>query len=97
MKFDRDPPKNAANIRRHGVDFEDARYVFDDPSRLEGLDIEHRDDEERWEVAGRPDLTRQIVLSVIFTPRGSDILRITSARKADPPDVQDYYAQFPGN
>ena len=31
MRFTWDPAKNAANIRRHGIAFQDAARIFDDP------------------------------------------------------------------
>lgn len=95
MRFEWDPAKNVGNKRKHRVAFEIARNVFADPARLEGDITEDEYGEERWEAVGRPDPARDIVLSVIFTPRPSDIVRIISARKADPEDEQSYYAQFP--
>lgn len=89
MRFEWDPAKNQANKRKHRVGFELAQHVFEDPDGQEiinGTDEEYG--EERWVAIGRPDLNRTLVLSVIFTPRHPDILRIISARKADPEDEQ---------
>ena len=95
MRFDWDAAKNAANIRKHDVAFHDSARVFDDPDRLE-LDVTEDDyGEVRWETIGRPDLARHFLLSVIFTERFPDTLRIISARKADPDDIRTYDAQFP--
>lgn len=47
MKFEWDEQKNAANFRNHGVWFEDACYVFSDPSALNKFDLEHSKNEER--------------------------------------------------
>ncbi|MEY4209649.1 MAG: Ribonuclease toxin, BrnT, of type toxin-antitoxin system, partial [Pseudomonadota bacterium] len=40
MKFDWDENKNKANIQKHGVDFQDAVYVFSDPFQLNRPDDE---------------------------------------------------------
>lgn len=95
MRFEWDPAKNAANQQKHRVPFGLAQRVWDDPSHLEGNVTEDEYGEDRWEAIGRPDLSRPIVLSVIFTPREPGILRIISARKADPDDERDYYSLFP--
>lgn len=95
MRFDWDPAKNAENIRKHRVAFQDAARVFNDPNRLEGDVTEDDYGEVRWEAIGRPDLARHILLSVIFTERFPDTLRIISARKADPDDVRAYDDRFP--
>jgi uncharacterized protein len=33
MRYTWDPAKNAANIRKHGISFEDALRIFDDEVR----------------------------------------------------------------
>ena len=48
MNFEWDENKNQANIKKHGVDFRDACYVFADQFALNMPDDEHSDDEERW-------------------------------------------------
>ena len=95
MRFEWDSDKDARNIRKHGVAFADVTPVFDDPNRIEADITEDEYGEERWEAVGRPDPSRALVLSVIFTERPPDVLRIISARKAEPADVRDYYSRFP--
>lgn len=48
MRFDWDVKKDRANIRKHGVSFEDASYVFADPFALSRYDEKHTEDEDRW-------------------------------------------------
>jgi uncharacterized DUF497 family protein len=80
MKFEWDEPKNQANIRKHGVDFRDAVYVFADPFALNLPDADHSVDEERWLLLG-VNLREQTLL-VVHTYRTEEIIRIISARKA---------------
>ncbi|KJV07006.1 BrnT family toxin [Methylocucumis oryzae] len=80
MKFEWDESKNQTNIRKHGVDFRDAVYVFADPFALNLLDDDHSADEERWLLLG-VNLREQTLL-VVHTYRTDEIIRIISARKA---------------
>lgn len=80
MKFEWDENKNQSNIRKHGVDFRQAVYVFADPFALSMPDDEHSDDEERWLLLGK-NLNEQVLL-VVHTFRYENVIRIISARKA---------------
>jgi uncharacterized DUF497 family protein len=88
MKFEWDENKNQANIRKHGVDFRDAAYVFSDPCSLSIPDDEHSEDEDRWVLLGN-NLSGQTLL-VVHTFRRSDVARIISARKATPSERNMY-------
>ncbi len=80
-------PKNRTNLRKHGISFDDAQVVFDDPDRVEVFD--DRDyGEERWAVIGQ---VGRIIAFVIFTERNG-VIRLISARRADADDEGDYYA-----
>ena len=76
MEFDWDPAKNASNFRKHGITFEDAKAVFEDPAKLGWICSDPGDDEERFMVVGR--LGWRIV-SVVYAIRGNT-LRLISAR-----------------
>jgi len=39
--FDWDPKKDAENLRKHGISFENAQYAFADPDRVIAKDITH--------------------------------------------------------
>ena len=87
MNITWDPAKNRENQRKHGISFDDAKAIFQDPDRIEVLD--DRDyGEERWVAIGTMG---EIVALVVYTERNSGI-RLISARKADPDDEADYYA-----
>jgi uncharacterized protein len=53
MKFEWDENKNQLNIRKHGIDFADAAYVFSDPFALNLPDDQHSETEERWILLGK--------------------------------------------
>lgn len=54
---------NQANIRKHGIDFRQAAYVFSDPFALSIPDDEHSENEECWLLLGK-SLSEQILLVV---------------------------------
>ena len=91
MRFEWDPAKRIANLRRHGVDFQTATQIFAGPV------LERRDDrfdyvEVRWIAIGRVSATE---LTVCYTDRGES-RRIISARKANNDEREAFYrALFP--
>jgi uncharacterized DUF497 family protein len=88
MNITWNPAKNRENQRKHGISFDDAKAIFQDPDRIEVLD--DRDyGEERWVAIGTMG---KIVALVVYTERNSGI-RLISARKADPDDTADYNAR----
>ncbi|GMO45400.1 MAG: hypothetical protein Ta2G_00270 [Termitinemataceae bacterium] len=49
IKFIWDDAKSAANLKKHGVDFNDAARAFYDPHRIDFFDKEHSTSTEtRW-------------------------------------------------
>ncbi|NTW78145.1 MAG: BrnT family toxin [Syntrophaceae bacterium] len=86
MKFEWD--ENQSNIRKHGVDFHQAVYVFADPFALSIPDDEHSENEERWLLLGK-SLNEQILL-VVHPFRYDNVIRIISARKATQNEKSTY-------
>ena len=76
--FEWDERKNNLNQKQHGISFEDAKFVFNDPSKIIIPDLYHCEKEERWLAIGI--VSR--VLFVVFTERSENIIRIISARTA---------------
>ncbi|MFN8877155.1 MAG: BrnT family toxin [Gemmatimonadota bacterium] len=92
LRFEWDPAKAGANLRKHGVGFEEARTVFEDAEGLLIPDPDHSDGEERFVLIGLSSALR--VLVVIHCEReDGDVLRIISARKADRAERASYAAQ----
>jgi uncharacterized DUF497 family protein len=77
-----DPRKNRSNQRAHGLSFETAMLVFDDP--LAASRPDPSTNEERWQTIGA--IGRVIVFVIHTWPEpdnsGEDVGRIISARKA---------------
>ncbi len=51
-KFDWDPFKEISNLQKHGVSFEEAMEVFEDPLSLSIYDEDHSFNEDRWITLG---------------------------------------------
>jgi len=91
MKFEWDTNKEKINIKKHGVSFEQASYVFADQFALSKFDDEHSDDENRWIILGKS--LQETLLLVVHTFRdvdGLEFVRIISARKATKKEKQVY-------
>jgi uncharacterized protein len=99
MQFDWDARKAAANVRKHGVSFEEAATVFHDPHHLSDLDRAHAIDEDRWITIGVSYRLR--VLVVVTTELVQDdaadddeiddlTVRIISARQASRSEAREY-------
>jgi len=79
MNFAWDPKKAAANLRKHGVAFEEATTVFRDALSVSGFDPDHSVGERRFITFGVSNIGRLVVVS--HNDEGSTI-RIISARLA---------------
>ena len=77
MKFEWDPPKDAANLRRHGIGFREAATVFGDPFATTFPDMDHSISEERFLTVGASANGR---LMVVAHTEVEGIIRIISAR-----------------
>jgi uncharacterized protein len=53
MKFEWDINKETLNLKKHGVSFEQAAYVFADPYALSVFDENHSENEDRWVLLGK--------------------------------------------
>jgi len=90
-RFEWDAAKAASNLSKHKVSFETATRAFADPFLLTQQDrIENG--EQRWQSIGMVD--GQLVLLVAHTvgedDDGTEVLRIISARRADPKERKRY-------
>ena len=79
MRFIWDTKKASANIRKHGVSFQEAATVFRDAPSATGLDPDHSTGEHRFVTFGLSEAGRLLVVS--HTDEGESI-RIISARLA---------------
>jgi uncharacterized protein len=79
MFFTWDPKKAESNARKHGVDFDEAATVLDDPLSTTFSDPNHSTFEQRFLTIGVSALGRLLV--VAHSERGNRT-RIISARQA---------------
>ncbi|MDT0617515.1 BrnT family toxin [Salinisphaera sp. P385] len=88
LRFEWDASKDAANQRKHGVSFEEAKTVFADEHGRLISDPDHSEDEERFILIGMSNGFRLLI--VCHCERGPDLIRIISARKADRQERKQY-------
>lgn len=90
QEFEWDDAKRRSTIRKHGIDFEDAKLIFDGrpvlhaPSNPKG--------EERWIAVGS---LGGLTIAVIYTFRGEKI-RLVTARRANKREREHYDEEFSG-
>ena len=77
MRFEWDAKKAAANLKKHGVSFEEAQTAFDDKL---GAYYPDALDADRFILIGYS--ARKRLLYVVHAEVGLDFIRIVSARKA---------------
>ena len=72
--------KAVINVQKHGVSFDEAKTVFDDPEALLIADPDHSESEDRFVILGLSNTLRLLVVCHCY--RDDTIIRIISARKA---------------
>ena len=78
MEFEWEPVKASRKVEKHGVDFDTAAEIFDDPDLFVVIDSRIYG-ERRYQAIGA---SRRVILFVAYTMRGDNICRIVSARRA---------------
>ena len=92
-QFEWDPKKAEFNYKKHGVTFERAATVFNDPRALSLFDDRHSISEERWITLGLHQGGVPIVVCHTFRQEEGQHkarIRIISARKATKKEIQQY-------
>lgn len=87
MEIEWDQAKAAANLKKHGVSFQEAATALLDPMALARED-DPTASEQRWILLGMSDRPR--LLTVVYTLRGRDRIRLISARKATRKEAEAY-------
>jgi uncharacterized DUF497 family protein len=90
LEFEWHKTKAEANFRRHGVSFDLARTVFEDPFAVERVDDREEHDEERFVIIGMAEA--KVLLFVAYAER-EERIRIISARRATQYEQDDYFQQ----
>ena len=90
MKFEWDEDKNRANYAKHGVSFEIASKVFDDPLVAYLFD-RIVEGEERWHAIGKVLMLPLLVVAHTWRDQdGREVVRIISARQATSQERRRY-------
>jgi uncharacterized DUF497 family protein len=95
ISFEWDPKKAASNLRKHGVRFERAASVFQDPEALSLYDSKHDLEEDRWITLGLDSQGTLLVVCHTWreTEAGETRCRMISARKATKSEARQYGAK----
>lgn len=88
MQFEWNREKAEANLKKHGVSFDEAKTVFDDFLAKIVDDEKHSVDERREIIIGHSIENK--LLFVCFTERAAGTIRIISARKPTLTERKDY-------
>ena len=89
LKFEWDERKASANLKKHGVSFDEARSVFFDERAKLIDDPDHSDDEDRFILLGMSSSLRVMVVCHCYRNAGN-VIRIVSARKATNHEAKFY-------
>lgn len=89
LRCEWDARKSRANLRKHGVSFEEAETVFFDERALLLDDPDHSEDEDRFVLLGLSAALRTLVVCHCYR-ESEDIIRIISARRATKPERLQY-------
>ncbi len=88
LRFEWDKEKAASNLQRHGVSFDEASTVFQDPLARIFDDEDHSEYEGRELIIGHSVNGKLLVVS--FVERFGPTVRIISARSATKMERADY-------
>jgi uncharacterized DUF497 family protein len=81
MRIDKDPAKEIANRRKHGLDFSFAGAMFDDPLSLVAYD-RFEQGEHRWLCVGRIGEVVLVMVHAYPDPEDQYRVRVISLRRA---------------
>jgi uncharacterized DUF497 family protein len=81
IRFEWDPIKAVANLKKHSVSFEEAQSTFYDEFAVQFFDDEHSTSEDRFLLLGLSSRARLLLVCHCEKESGNTI-RIISARRA---------------
>ncbi len=88
--FEWDRQKEKANIKKHGISFEDARTSFYDENAIQFYDPDHSIEEDHFLLLGNNHKLDTLVVCHCFR-KSETVVRIISARKADKDELDVYW------
>ncbi len=90
LRFEWDERKKKANIKKHGISFDEARTAFYDENAIQFFDPDHSESEDRFILLGISLKLRILVVCHCFR-ESETVVRIISARKADGDEEKEYW------
>ena len=81
--------KRAANLRKHGVGFDEAKSVFVDENAKLIDDPDHSEVEDRFVILGLSSALRLLLVCHCYRSDGN-VIRVISARKASAKESKSY-------
>jgi uncharacterized DUF497 family protein len=94
LQFAWDPRKDRANQKKHGIGFTEAKTVFLDEFARIIPDAEGSGDEPRFLMLGMSIGLRVLVVCHCYR-ESEQVIRIISARRADPTERKEYARYLP--
>ena len=91
LLFEWDKLKESANIKKHGISFEEARTSFYDENAVQFFDPDHTDKEDRFILLGVSHKLNTLIVCHCFREEETTV-RIISERKADKDEVNVYWS-----
>ena len=89
LHFEWDDRNAAANAKKHGVRFEEAKSVFVDERAKLIDDPDHSEAEDRFVILGLSSSIRLLLVCHCYRDEGN-VIRIISARKATAKESKNY-------
>ncbi|MCK4415373.1 MAG: BrnT family toxin [Candidatus Eisenbacteria sp.] len=89
LRFGWDPRTSRANVRKHGIAFDEAEMVFSDERAILLDDPDHSDYEDRFVLLGLSAALRTLVVCHCYR-EADDVIRIIMARRATKPERRQY-------
>ena len=89
VRFEWDEKKAAANAKKHGVSFNEAKSVFVDERAKLIDDPDHSADEDRFVLLGLSSALRLLLVCHCYRSE-NNVIRIISARKANAKESKSY-------
>jgi uncharacterized protein len=87
MDVEWDSKKASSNLKKHGVGFDEAVSALLDPMAMAQEDSDS-EQEQRWVLIGMS--ARRRLLTVVYTLRDGERIRLISARKATRKEAAQY-------
>ena len=87
MTFEWDEEKEEANVAKHGVSFEEAKTILEDPLYVDFYDPDHSQDEHRYIMIG---LSNQGSLLIASYAGCNDMIRMITARQVTRSEREAY-------